>query len=302
MPGRAKHKPAPVKQSSVYKVPCMANHWRAAPGGYVLHQDRLSANLTFRGPMPGLRQVSPPCCDSSPRWPGPVLALRAVQVAGRRPFIVGSRASRPIHRLRTNVVDVQFEPSRQCPLRLHLYWSDSRNDQLDLEVLVSTLDPFQHLEVLTWSRVPRASVLLPWPGSGDGLQWLDIGSMPGLDTQWLILPRDREAAMFSLDGRPPGLGEMMLAKPYVHPLVLYRPTGQDWSYVEMSRVEDCARILARKTRGRAELSFGLFGRDTEKGVILRGRVRGVYIPRDQDTQRAREILEHFETEPPHLSV
>lgn len=276
--------------------------WRVAPGGYVLRQQGLSASLTFRGPTPGLRHVSPPCGESPLRWPGPVLAVRAVLVAGRRPFRVGSRASRPTHRLRTGVVDVHFEPSRPCPVRLHLYWSDATDEQLDLEVLVSSLDPFQHLEVLTLSRVPRATVLLPVPVNSDELEWLDVGSMPGRGTQWLAVPRDRETDGSGPDGRPPELAEMILARPYAFPVALYRPTGQDWSYVEMSRSEDCARILARTARSRVDVSFGLFGLDTEKGVILRGRVRAVFIPRDQDTERGRELWKQFMTEPPHLSV
>ena len=152
------------------------------------------------------------------------------------------------------------------------------------------------------SRVPQVDVFAPVPGTHDDQEWLDIASIPRPGSEWLVGPRDREAAMFALDGRPPGSGEMAFAGPYAYPIVLYRPTGQNWSYVEMSRTEDCARILASRTRSHAKVSFGLFGLDTEKGVILRGRVRAVFIPRDQDTERARKLYEQFETEPPHLSV
>jgi hypothetical protein len=70
----------------------------------------------------------------------------------------------------------------------------------------------------------------------------------------------------------------------------------------MSHPDDCCRIIARCERGRVSWGFGLFGLDIEKGVILRGRVRGAFIPRRRDTDHATRLFKQFVAEPPHLSV
>lgn len=278
----------------------ITDHWRAARDGYVLHHGDLGCKLAFRGATPGLRDVSPPIGDRQPLWPGPLMAVQSVQLAGRRAIRFGSTSVRPAHRVRTRVVDVQWDTSRRCPVRLQVYWSATSDRQLDLEVLATTLDPFERCEVLTLSRVPHAAVFVLAGADRDDPRWVEV--MVGQSGTRLVLPRDREAAKLSLDGRAPCFGDMLLAGPYACPLVLYRPIGHDWSYVEMSSPDDCARIIACRTRNRAEVNFGLFGLDLEKGVILRGRVRGVFIARNQDTDRARDLYAEFAGESPHLSV
>jgi hypothetical protein len=183
-----------------------------------------------------------------------------------------------------------------------VYWSAPGDRQLDLEVLATTLDPFERCEVLTVSRVLHSAVLVPTGVSRNDPQWVEVDSVVGQTGTRLVLPRDCEAAKLSLDGRSPCFGDMLLAGPYAYPLVLCRPIGHDWSYIEMSRADDCARIIVCRTRNRAEVSFGLFGLDLEKGVILRGRVRGVFVARKQDVDRALELYGAFADESPHLSV
>ncbi len=48
--------------------------------------------------------------------------------------------------------------------------------------------------------------------------------------------------------------------------------------------------------------FRLFGHDLEKGVILRGRLRGMVVERRNDEETARKAYQRFLAEPPHLSV
>jgi hypothetical protein len=52
----------------------------------------------------------------------------------------------------------------------------------------------------------------------------------------------------------------------------------------------------------AYLRHRLFPEPLEKGVILRARVRGVFVPRDGDTQIAAECFDAFAATEPPLST
>jgi hypothetical protein len=70
----------------------------------------------------------------------------------------------------------------------------------------------------------------------------------------------------------------------------------------MSHPDDCTRIVTCVQRTRVTVSFGLFGLDIEKGVILRGRVRGMFLPRHRDMRHSLRHFARFAAESPHLSV
>lgn len=77
-------------------------------------------------------------------------------------------------------------------------------------------------------------------------------------------------------------------------------------YVEMVRPDDCIRRIvdAPPASGDAPRGFSirhvLFGHDLEKGVVLRGRIRGVWIVSDSPDDEARRLYERFLGEPPAL--
>ena len=87
--------------------------------------------------------------------------------------------------------------------------------------------------------------------------------------------------------------------------LLFRPAGSDLSYAEMVHPADFRA---------SELSFGsdppaavhvrhrLFSEPLEKGVILRARVRGVFLPRNDDTRTAAECYAAFAVAEPPLGV
>jgi hypothetical protein len=273
--------------------------WQLGRNGYrLLHHDLVGV-LRLSGSAPGLRNIRVAAGRTTTHWPGPILAVRLVQAVGTTPAEVSFPASRIEHRLRSGLVDIQLNESNRCPVRLQCYWSATRPRQIDMEILVTSIHSFERLEVLTASV---ASV--PESGRSECLvksnRWLDV---PDAGTaSWVVVPRDAAASAASFDGRQPSINDMMLVPPSPTPLVCYRPAGQRWSYVEMSHPDDCARVLARRAGRRIEWGFGLFGLDIEKGVILRGRVRGVIVPRREDLRRAARLLRRFITEPPHLSV
>jgi hypothetical protein len=185
-------------------------------------------------------------------------------------------------------------------VRLHIYWKATAPSQLDMEVLASSVHLLDCLEVQTLSRFRSGEVLVRASATGSG--WLDVRDARALGSKWLVFARDRMAGLMGLDGRTPAPDVAMLAGFYRQPVVIYRPRGQRWSYVEMARPDDCARVIVGIERRDPTVSFGLFGLDIEKGVILRGRVRGAFISRSKDLRDCLRLFSRFANESPRLSV
>ena len=82
--------------------------------------------------------------------------------------------------------------------------------------------------------------------------------------------------------------------------IVFRPTGSDLSYVEMVHPLDFRRDeLAGGGDTPFRVRHHLFDDWLEKGVVLRARLRGVFVPRGNDTQLASEQYSAFrEAEPP----
>ena len=278
----------------------MTRRWHSTPHGYDLKHAGLTGILKLDESNPGLRNVTPPFADGCTEWPGPLLALRSAQASGKRPGKVQVGNERPSQRLRNNTVDIQLAAPRNWPTRLHLYWGARYAGQIELQVLASTPEPIEGLEVLTFSQVPFSEVMVPV--GHNTTQWIDLQDAARVHRNWLVVPRDSAAASLSLDGRFPRFGEMTIWSAYRIPVVLFRPPNQQWSYVEMSHPEDCSRIIARVRRGSAQVCFGLFGLDLEKGVILRGRVRAAFIDRKDDMEHVAELYHEFSVADPPLSV
>jgi hypothetical protein len=289
------------KTSTLSRSDIEPTTWRATERGFTLDGNGLSGELILRGNELGLRRVS------SPRFGRPDLSARplllAVQsaAASHRPlFTVGSAGALPECRVRGRLVDVQLDPTDRCPVRMHIYWKATEPSQLDMEVLASSVQVLHDLEVLTMSRFPSGEVLIRVPGTNSG--WLNVHDAGVLGSKWLVFSRDRTAGIMSLDGRSPAAHSTTLAGFYRQPLILYRPSGRRWSYVEMSRPDDCVRIIVGIERHGATASFGLFGLDIEKGVILRGRVRGIFVARANDVRTCLHLFSRFAAESPRLSV
>ncbi len=276
----------------------MAATWQRLPTGYALDHAGLRAELAIREVTPGLRDIVRSGDASGVPWPGPVLGVDRVQTAGRQRYAVVF-ARKPIHRLRSDMVDIEIEPTQTFPFRMQLYWQASCAGQIDLEVLVTTDLVLQHLEVVTLSQLPRGELLTSLPGTRG---WHSHAEVRALGHRDLVVPRDRTSARFSLDGRLPSFRGLVLAGPYRMPVVLHRPAERDWSYVEMSHPDDCARLILLGRPRHAQVSFGLFGLNVEKGVILRGRLRGAFVPRAEDSDHAAALYDKFLRESPRLSV
>src|SRR5205823_4180095 len=105
----------------------------------------------------------------------------------------------------------------------------------------------------------------------------------------------------------PGQGEHGIA-----PVALRSPWEDiAGSYVEMVRPEDVARLMVISQGGPGDRKaqavatrHGLFGLDLEKGVVLRGRLRGRWVtgPPERLAITAAREFRQFLDEPPPLGM
>ena len=87
------------------------------------------------------------------------------------------------------------------------------------------------------------------------------------------------------------------------PCFIFRLAGSQSSYVEMVHPADFNEsTLRRSPSGETELSHRLFAGRLEKGVILRSRIRAIFVPRDSDAALARACYADFAAAEPVLTV
>jgi hypothetical protein len=87
--------------------------------------------------------------------------------------------------------------------------------------------------------------------------------------------------------------------------LLFRLPNVDWSYVEMVHPADFQRDEISRGEpgdGTLRVAHQLFRMSLEKGVILRARVRGVFVKRRDDAQAALECYESFAAAEPPLGT
>ncbi|HEV3006706.1 MAG TPA: hypothetical protein VGX78_19705 [Pirellulales bacterium] len=84
---------------------------------------------------------------------------------------------------------------------------------------------------------------------------------------------------------------------------LFRPAGLEVSYAEMIHPSDFRGVESATLADRCQwCRTKLFGRALEKGIILRARVRGVFVPRPNDVARATAAFDDFSRQPPPLTT
>jgi hypothetical protein len=84
--------------------------------------------------------------------------------------------------------------------------------------------------------------------------------------------------------------------------ILFRPEQSELSYLEMVHPSDFAGVQLSQQDNLATVRWHLFPERLEKGVIRRGRVRGVFLPRADDQQLAVVAINEFAVSPLVLST
>ncbi|WP_165247966.1 hypothetical protein [Paludisphaera soli] len=213
---------------------------------------------------------------------GEYLTLRGLAAVGRRDDGAFTPASLVAIEVLHSRLLATFEPSGWNGLTVRAAWGPSRDGRgMDLEVQASTstVGELLRLEVLVGSR-----------GIGG-----DRAARP-----LLVAPRDRVVASLSYDGRETDDALSRLATLPISrnsPGVL-GPAG----YLEFVHPQDVSRTITDAAPGASnpgDVEYALFGYDLEKGVVLRGRLRGIW-PEASAPDCAADERRRFLDEPPPL--
>jgi hypothetical protein len=231
---------------------------------------------------------------------GKLLALQSVATVGRcdeEAFGSASLIGVAQHRGR---VEATFAPPGWDGLRIRAVWAPAPvGEGVDLEVQIqaATAEVLEQVEVGILS------------------EWDDEVSDPHTRR---VEPRDVRSAALSYDGRESlrTLQDLTTlpvpqSSPHTLPPRFFAPPefGSDLGYAEMVQPNDCARRISREPAGwpsepRMSLStrYALFGHDLEKGVVLRARLRGLWIPSHSPVSEIQRLYEEFLREPPSLGL
>lgn len=166
----------------------------------------------------------------------------------------------------------------QRPLRVQVYWRAATDAalgtfvELQLSVQTSLLDSRPVLGAAT--RLPRGEVRRLVDGASGKFETL------------------------------PPTAEPLRLEPVDRPLCwLVRWPDAGLSYVEMALPSEAHRSeWSLSASGRLELKHQLFVEPLEKGVILRTRIRGAYLPTTGDESRAAQAYREFLQSPPPLTA
>jgi hypothetical protein len=244
-------------------------------------------SLTANQPNPGLSCPTDDGCSAR------LLALDRLSEAGRSQPGVFGPASLLGFELHRSWLRVTFAPAGWGGAVVRAGWAPGpKPDTIDLEVQVtaSSVGQLQNLEV---------GVASTWPVAGDEVA-----------TGWTYRaePRDVRSAALSYDGREadpllralttgPAAADSdrrFVPRTFAPSLAANSPC-----YVEMVQPDDAARRItgeasgARATQRQSLFTrYSLFGHDLEKGVVLRARLRGQWLPdRPTDSDLAKSYRE-----------
>ena len=222
--------------------------------------------LAVDKPGPGL-------CLQATDNPLKLLALDRLSAVGRFDSEAFQSATLVEYETYRNSVRATFAPPSWAGLRIRASWSVSPRQTVDLEVqaTATSVGELDGLEVDILSRFRQ---------TGEQAVGLPISYVDA---------RDVAAALSSYDGREP---EPMLRQLAIgsrnrplRPSLIQGPAGEDdLFYVEMVHPDDLARRVSSEailddvslTSART-IRYALFGLALEKGVVLRGRLRGCWI-------------------------
>jgi hypothetical protein len=253
----------------------MTRPWEGDGPEYAVEWGGLEWRLRLDDPRPGLRSGDL----------GPLLGLEGLAAAGRwEPGALSSSSLVGFER-RHGRVEATYAPPGWGELTVRAAWGPTGDDALDLEVEVST----RSVGELKAVEVKLLSQLGPLP---------EGGSLRSVE------PRDPRSAALSYDGRESDLASLTTGPPgdARHPWLAPRSGRDGWTYVEMVHPDDASRRVHEGKLPFVATRYGLFGYDLERGVVLRGRLRGVWLPKAVAFTEAERRYDAFLHEPPPLTT
>lgn len=259
--------------------------WQSSGSGYTCFWGGQSWTLSLDGASPGLARSDSPT--------GLILAMEGLGATGRREldvFMERNLTSVAVNRAR---VQASYRPPGWGDLEVRASWDlapDGKSVDLEVQASAASVGELRAVEVFVRSS----------PGWGEEL--FDA------KTRYMVQPGNRPSAAMSYDGREPSEMLYQLFTTGVprpgsrepEPIVL--ETG--WNdfpgrFLEIVHPDDLSRRIAMRGKrppgkhGHAVASrTALFGHDLEKGVVIRGRLRGRWLEPSQDPDNA-PVLQEF---------
>ncbi|HEX8199484.1 MAG TPA: hypothetical protein VF590_03290 [Isosphaeraceae bacterium] len=254
----------------------MERLWRGTGPAYELPWGGRTWTLRVDDPRPGLR--------SEGIEAGPFLGLEGVAERGRWDPDALSGATLVGHECRLGRVEATYAPPGWGDLSVRAAWSPQADDGIDLQIQINALSVGRLRAV----EVKLASVL--------------GAAAAGSPRQ--VEPRDARSAGLSYDGREPDLHGLITLPPggpgSFAPLVLPAAGLEGWRYAEMVHPEDVSRRILEggpAPQPCGAIRCGLFGYDLERGVVLRARLRGLWLRAEGAEAATRARFEQFVREP-----
>jgi hypothetical protein len=265
--------------------------WEGRGPEFTLNWGGREWTLNLAGTNPGLRPVGTVASTK-------LLCLDGLAQVGRsdtEPFNSTTLVGFEHHGARIEAV---FAPPGWGGLLVRAAWSPTpEREGVDLEVQIGATSVGELKEVEVWVH-----------GDCGG----DLGERESALARW-VEPRDAASAALSYDGRESlhvlrALSTLPLPASSPSRLApwIYAPAGPvpETVYIEMVQPNDVARrIIGRpigagpSSRSAVSMRHALFGHDLEKGVILRARLRGLWIRSNSPEDDADALLEQFLREP-----
>jgi len=271
----------------------MTRNWQGSGPDFELSWGGGTWRLQVDGPRPGLYHAAGRL--------GPMLALEGLAQAGCWAPLALSGATLIGCERRFDRVEATYAPLGWGAVFVRAAWGPAGDHGIDLQVQAHALTVGQ----LHGFEVEVASL---WPVAGEESE------AASRSTRW-VEPREARCAALSYDGREPDLRRLTTLPPRRDAFLCPRLVSDDQGdfagaaqeacatnplYAEIVHPDDISRRIREGGRTLATARttrYALFGHDLEKGVVLRARLRGLWLPAEEGKQAAFVEMEKFLAEP-----
>ncbi len=243
------------------------NGWSCHAAQASLKSAAWSATAQLAPSAPGLFDFK---VDGVPVAAGPILAVDLAAADGGTVDAY----------VRQGDLIASYPQTDQRPFVAQIYW----------RLVDASLDPRQALVVdlqlsvntSHWHTCPRLTAGSQLPAAE--CYWVQFDDAPRAH----LFDASQIAGGFELPPRAAG--------------VLFRPRAMSYSYLELVPPEDRVSDRVETSAAACRLTHRLFSPDLEKGVILRSRLRGAWLPRANDLALAEQLYRQFLASPLPLTT
>jgi hypothetical protein len=190
--------------------------------------------------------------------------------------------------VRGNDFVATYAETAERPFRAQVYWRFVENDRSGGS---DRAQPFATLELIVSVQTSRLDIDMA----------LAVSTTLGSVEAWRLFDAGESRLTSDRDSSHGAPAEIATVVPDMkdadHPgCTLLRPIGQGPSYIEMVHPADFRQTTFEWTTDSSpavRLAHRLFAERLEKGVILRSRIRGLFVPRSHDTELAQSEYRRF---------